>query len=104
MTNQETALIEVLARMGISITPNTKPAGGWGWSIANTKMVLDWQGPHSTPACAAGAATDWLLEHARKGLLCHHVHSAPVDDDPLAPWMRFFDTWDVTQESQVDEV
>lgn len=103
MTEQESALIGAMTRMGISVTPNSKPAGGWGWSIESSKIVLDWQGPHSTPAGAAGAAMDWLLEYARKGLLCHHVHSVPVDDDPLAPWMRFFETWDVAETSPIDE-
>ena len=37
-----------------------------------------------------------LLEHARKGLLCEHIHStASADqpaagDDTLAPWLRAF--------------
>ena len=36
-----------------------------------------------------------LVEHARKGVVCDHLHPAPVDDDPLAPWLRFFETTDV---------
>jgi hypothetical protein len=91
MTDRELAAVEMLARIGIAIAPNPRAGGGWGWSIQNDKIVRDWDGPHATPACAAGAALEWLLEYARKGLLCHHTHPTPIDDDPLAPWLRAFE-------------
>ena len=34
-------------------------------------------------------------EYARKGIVCDHLHPVPIDDDPLAPWLRFFETTDV---------
>ena len=36
-----------------------------------------------------------LLEHARKGIVCDHLHPVAIEDDPLAPWLRFFETTDV---------
>jgi hypothetical protein len=90
MTDQEQSIAESLGRIGISITPHAQAGRGWGWSIQSDKIIRDWEGPYATPADTIGAALSWLLEYARKGLLCHHVHTAVVDDDPLAPWLRAF--------------
>jgi hypothetical protein len=90
VNDQECAIVAALARVGISITPRERPEGGWGWSIQNDKIVRDWQGPYCTPAEASSAALAWLVEYARKGLLCHHIHPPAIDDDPLAPWLRAF--------------
>jgi hypothetical protein len=89
VTDQELSLAESLAHIGIAIAPRAQ--SGWGWSIENDKIVRDDRESYPTPAAAAGAALEWLLEYARKGLLCHHVHAEPVDDDPLAPWLRAFE-------------
>ena len=98
MTDQTDTLVGALARIGIAITPHAQAAHSWGWSIENAKIIRNWEGTHASSAEAAGAALDWLLEHARKGLLCHHTHPVAVDDDPLAPWLRFFKQWDVAVE------
>jgi len=95
MTDHDCAVIEALAQIGIAITPHAQSGAGWGWSIENDKIIRDWEGPYPTPAAATGAVLGWLLEYSRKGLLCHHVHPADIDDDPLAPWLRFFQEWDV---------
>ena len=91
MTDQEHIVAESLARIGITLAPHPRTGQGWGWSIGNDKIVRDWQGPFATPERAADAAMEWLLEYAWKGMLCHHSHPAPVDDDPLAPWLRAFE-------------
>jgi hypothetical protein len=90
VTDQEGAIIESLARIGISISPHAQ--SGWGWSIENDKIIRDWDGPYASPSDATGAALGWLLEYARKGLLCHHIHPQPIDNDPLAPWLRAFES------------
>jgi hypothetical protein len=90
MNNQEYATAETLASIGITVAPHPKTGRGWGWSIQNDKIVRNWEGPYSSPACAEAAAMNWLLEHARKGLLCHHTHPTPVEDDLFAPWDRAF--------------
>ncbi len=82
----------MLERIGIMITPRRQGEQGWGWSIQNTKIIRDWQGPHATPVAAAEAGLSWLVEQARKGVVCDHLHPVPIDDDPLAPWLRFFET------------
>ena len=89
MTDQELAAVESLAHIGIAII--SRGQSGWGWSIQNDKIVRDDPETYSTPAAASGAALEWLLEYARKGLLCHHVHVEPVDDDPMTPWLRAFE-------------
>ena len=91
MNNHEYVTAETLASIGITIAPHAQSGRGWGWSIENDKIVRGWAGPYSTPACAEAAAMAWLREHARKGLLCHHTHPQPIDDDPLAPWERAFE-------------
>ena len=95
MADQERAIIAMLERIGITIAPRRQGEGSWGWSIQNDKIILDWQGPHATPAAAAEAGLSWLVEHARKGVVCNHLHPVPIDDDPLAPWLRFFETSDI---------
>ena len=96
MTDRELTISESLAQIGISITPPPRSGTGWGWSIQSDKIIRDWDGPYASPAGAIEAAMSWLLEYARKGLLCHHVHpaveAAPAADDPLAPWLRAFPT------------
>ena len=94
MADQERAIIAMLERVGITIAPRRQDQGGWGWSIQNDKIIRDWQGPHATPSAAAEAGLSWLIEHARKGIVCDHLHPVPIDDDPLAPWLRFFETSD----------
>jgi hypothetical protein len=91
VTNQEYAAAEVLSSIGITIAQHAKTNRGWGWSIQNDKIVRDWEGPYSTPAYAAAAALAWLVEHARKGVLCHHVHTEPIDDDLIMPWLKAFE-------------
>ena len=91
MTIQENATAEVLSSIGIAITQHANANRGWGWSIQNDKIVRDWEGPYSTPAHAAAAALAWLVEHARKGLLCQHVHTEQVDDDLMLPWLKAFE-------------
>src|SRR3954463_15175716 len=98
MTSQHSATIEAFAGVGISITPHAQAERGWGWSIQNDKIIRDWEGPYATPADAIEAGLAWLVEHARKGLVCNHTHAVVVDNDPLAPWERFFEEWDVTVE------
>src|SRR5689334_2283486 len=91
MTNQEYATTEALASVGIIIAQSAKAADAWGWSIQNDKIIRDWDGPYTTPAGASAAALAWLMEYARKGLLCHHIHTEPAaDGDPLMPWERAF--------------
>jgi hypothetical protein len=89
MTIQEHAAVKALTHLGITIAE--KPLRGWGWSIANDKIVRDWSGTYATPVEAGVAAMEWLLEFARKGMLCHHTHVEPVDDDPMSPWLRAFE-------------
>jgi hypothetical protein len=91
VTDQESAVIESLAQIGISITPHAQDGRGWGWSIENDKIIRGWDGPYPSAADATSAALSWLLEYARKGLVCHHVHSEPINDDPMAPWLRAFE-------------
>jgi hypothetical protein len=91
VTYQEYAAAEVLSGIGITIALHPKTNQGWGWSIQNDKIVRDWEGPHATPAAAAAAALAWLVEYARKGLLCHHVHTEPIDDDLMVPWLKAFE-------------
>ena len=81
MTNQEYATTEALASIGIIIAQNAKAADAWGWSIQNDKIIRDWEGPYATPAHASAAALAWLMEYARKGLLCHHIHTEPLAPD-----------------------
>jgi hypothetical protein len=95
VADQEYASIAMLERIGITIAPRRPGESGWGWSIANDKIIRDWQGPHPTPTAAAEAGLSWLVEQARKGIVCNHLHSTPIDDDPLAPWQRFFETSDM---------
>ena len=99
VADQDRAIIAMLERIGITIAPRRHGEGSWGWSIQNDKIILDWQGPHATPAAAAEAGLSWLVEHARKGIVCDHLHPAPIEDDhPLAPWLRFFETSDIYAE------
>jgi hypothetical protein len=92
VADHEETLSEGLARIGITIAPDARAGRGWGWSIESDKIIRGWDGPYATSADAARAALGWLLEYARKGLLCHHVHPVAIDDDPLAPWLRAFDS------------
>jgi hypothetical protein len=89
--DREHAATEVLSSIGITIRRHPKTNQGWGWSIHNDKIIRDWEGPYPTQAYAATAALAWLVEHARKGLLCHHVHTEPIDDDLMAPWLKAFE-------------
>jgi hypothetical protein len=91
VTDQESTIIASLARIGISIRPHAQDGCGWGWSIENEKIIRNWDGPYPSPAEAIAAALNWLVEYARKGLLCHHVHVKPIGDDPMAPWLRAFE-------------
>jgi hypothetical protein len=84
VNNKDYATATALARIGISITKQASLGSGWGWTMQNAKIVRDWDGPYPTPAAAIEAALSWLLEHARKGLLCHHVHP-PTTDDACLP-------------------
>ena len=95
VAHQERAIIALLERVGIMIAPRRQGELGWGWAIQNDKIIRDWQGPYATPAAAAEAGLSWLIEHARKGIVCDHLHPVVIDDDPLAPWLRFFETTDV---------
>src|SRR5688572_19151093 len=95
VADQEYAISAMLERIGITIAPRHPGESGWGWSIANDKIIRDWQGPHPTPMAAAEAGLSWLVEQARKGIVCNHLHPTPIDDDPLAPWLRFFETSDI---------
>jgi len=95
VADQERAIIAMLERIGITIAPRHQGDQVWGWSIQNDKIIRDWQGPHATPAAAAESGLSWLVEHARKGIVCDHLHPVLIDDDPLAPWLRFFETTDV---------
>jgi hypothetical protein len=95
VADQERAIIAILERIGITIAPRRQGEQSWGWSIQNDKIIRDWQGPHATPAAAAESGLSWLVELARKGFVCDHLHPVPIDDDPLAPWLRFFETTDV---------
>ena len=95
MADQERAIIAMLERIGITIAPRRQCEPGSGRSIQNDKIIRDWQGPHATPAAAAESGLSWLVEHARKGIVCDHLHPVPIDDHPLAPWLRFFETTDV---------
>ncbi len=96
MTDNDGELLAVLARIGISITLHPSRQEGWGWTIDNDKIRHDWQGPYATAAAASSAVLEWLVEYARKGLLCHHVHAAfdanatvPVDLSDFKPeWSR----------------
>jgi hypothetical protein len=88
VTDQESAVIASLASIGVSIAPHAP--SGWGWSIDNNKIIRDWDGPYASASDAISAALGWLVEYARKGLLCHQVHPQPIDDDPMAPWLRAF--------------
>jgi hypothetical protein len=94
VADEERAIIAMLERVGVAIAPRRDGAGSWGWSIQNDKIILDWHGPHATPSAAAEAALSWLVEHARKGIVCDILHPVQMDDDPLAPWLRFFETSD----------
>lgn len=91
MTDQEYAIVESLGQIGITISQHPQTDRGWGFSIENDKIVRGWDGPYSSAGCAISAALAWMLEHARKGLLCQHTHRQPVDDDPMAPWLRAFE-------------
>ena len=95
MADQERAIIAMLERIGITIAPRRQGEQGWGWSIQNDKIIRDWQGLYATPAAAAESGLSWLLEYARRGIVCDHLHPVPIDNDPLAPWLRFFETTDV---------
>jgi len=97
VTDREQNISDALAHIGISIAPHPRSRAGWGWSLQSDKIIRDWEGPYASPSAAAEAALSWLLEHARKGLLCEHVHPAAsadrpaaADDDTLAPWLRAF--------------
>ena len=91
MIDREAAVIESLTSIGISIAPGDRSGCGWKWSIANDKIIRDSTDAYNTPIEAAHAALNWLVEYARKGLLCQHTHPAPADDDLLAPWLRAFE-------------
>jgi hypothetical protein len=95
VTDQERAIIAMLERVGITIAPRRQGEQVWGWSIQNDKIIRDWQGAYATPAAAAEAGLSWLVEQARKGIVCDHLHPVVIDDDLLAPWQRFFETTDV---------
>src|SRR4051794_3043135 len=50
--------LQALAALGLSITPHSDPAHGWGYTWLNR----DWVGPLTTPSAAIHAAfTDALL-------------------------------------------
>lgn len=98
MTDQEHAVIAMLERIGITIAPRHAGENSWEWSIANDKIIRDGQGSHPTPSAAAEAGLLWLVEHARKGIVCDHLHPTPIDDDPMAPWLRFFAASDMVVE------
>ncbi|HJZ48121.1 MAG TPA: hypothetical protein VKE41_13175 [Roseiflexaceae bacterium] len=95
MADQERAIIAMLEQIGITIAPRRHGESGWGWAIQNDKIIRNWQGPYATPSAAAEAGLSWLVEHARKGIVCDHLHPVPIDDDPMAPWLRFFETNDI---------
>jgi hypothetical protein len=95
VVDQERTIIAMLERIGITIAPRREGEPGWGWSIQNDKIIRDWQGMYATPTAAADAGLSWLVEQARKGIVCDHLHPMPIDDDPLVPWLRFFETTDV---------
>ncbi|WP_029215102.1 hypothetical protein [Kallotenue papyrolyticum] len=78
MNRRDAALAAVLEQLGITIT--RAPAGAWGWAIHNAQIRRDWQGDYPTPAVAAEAALAWLLEQARRGVLCRHLHGDVPDD------------------------
>ncbi len=80
MNDKDRAIVGALGRIGISISFSETLTGGWGWSMQNAKIVRDWDGPYPSAGVAADAALTWLLEHARKGLLCHHLHPAVADE------------------------
>jgi len=100
---REAATAEVLSSIGITIRQHPKTNQGWGWSIQNDKIIRDWEGPYPTLADAAAAALAWLVEYARKGLFCHHIHTdsvdhtqsveytESVDDDLMLPWLKAFE-------------
>ncbi|HNP74076.1 MAG TPA: hypothetical protein PLO33_06030 [Kouleothrix sp.] len=102
MHPEDTNALAALSQIGITITPNTTSAEGWGWSIANEKLIQPWVGPYPTSAAAVSAALDWLMHRAWKGVLCSHSHGSPepIADRPhadadlkpelLAPWERAF--------------
>ncbi len=76
MNDRVPAIVAALGRIGVSISPSESSTGGWGWAMQNAKIARDWEGSYPTATAAADAALSWLLEHARKGLLCHHIHPA----------------------------
>jgi hypothetical protein len=98
VSDQEQAVVALLERIGITIAPHRTGKSGWSWSIANDQIIRDGQGSHPTPSAAAEAGLSWLVEHARKGIVCDHLHPAPIEDDPLAPWLRFFEASDIVVE------
>src|SRR6266566_4486143 len=55
---EETITWELLKQLGLSITPHSDPAHGWGYTWQNR----DWVGPFTTPSAALHAAfTEALL-------------------------------------------
>jgi hypothetical protein len=75
--------ITTLAGIGIAITQGPAGSDSWGWSMQNEKIIHDWEGPFATPAEAIQAALAWLLEHARRGLICKHLHAAALQATTL---------------------
>lgn len=107
MRPEDAAIAATLAQVGVAITPSTASAGGWGWSIANEKLIQPWVGPYPTSAAATRAALDWLMQRAWKGVLCEHTHSSPEPavaerQDAvaalLAPWERAFENGTIVVE------
>lgn len=80
MNRNNAAAAAALERIGVSISYRAAPTEAWGWSMRNAKLVRDWSGPYPTETAALEAALDWLLEHARKGVLCEHLHAAVTDN------------------------
>jgi hypothetical protein len=98
VADHEHTVVALLERIGITIGPRRDGDSDWGWSIANDKIVRDWQGPYPSPSAAAEAGLSWLVEYARKGIVCDHLHPTPIDDDPMAPWLRFFEASNIVVE------
>ncbi len=116
MTSDESTVLSALARIGVSVTPGARASQGWGWSIANAKLVQPWVGPYASPAAATGAALDWLMLNASRGVLFPIMQASaaerPADlelaasqpqaepgdsaivlsEELLAPWVRALQT------------
>lgn len=85
MTPDESIVLSALARIGVAVTPGTRPGQGWGWSISNAKLVQPWVGSYPTAAAATEAALDWLMLHAWRGVLYPLMQAANAAEPGLAP-------------------